>query len=96
VALSINFLYLKFVAERSREILEVKKEVFLEVGLFSDLHVNVLVEFISNILMNVAHYGTWIMAVMSGYGAVWCPYAYLNSINTEKHKLEAVRRARAS
>lgn len=38
-------------AERSREILEVKKEVFLEVGLFSDLHVNVLVEFISNILM---------------------------------------------
>jgi hypothetical protein len=33
---------------------------------------------------------------MSGYGAVWCPYAYLNSIYTEKHKLEAARRARAS
>lgn len=36
------------------------------------------------------------MAVMSGYGAVWCPYAYLNSIYTEKKKLEAAKKARAS
>jgi hypothetical protein len=46
--------------------------------------------------INLAHYGTWIMAVMSGYGAVWCPYAYLNSIYTEKKKLEAAKKARAS
>lgn len=41
-------MYLKFVAEKSQEILEIKKEVYLEMGLFSDLHVNVLIEFISN------------------------------------------------
>jgi hypothetical protein len=55
VALSVNFLYFKIVAEKSQEILEVKKEFYLDVGLFNDLHVNVLIEFISKLLVTIQH-----------------------------------------
>ena len=43
--------------------------------MFSGVHMNVMIEIIT-------HYGVWIMALMSGYGAVWCPYVYLNHIYT--------------
>ncbi len=31
---------------------------------------------------------------MSGYGAVWCPYAYFNALYSEKQKLVDASRAR--
>ena len=29
----------------------------------------------------VVHYGVYIMALMSAYGAIWCPYVYYNLLN---------------
>ncbi len=48
--------------------------------LFSSEHVNILVEIIVN-------YGIYIMALMSAYGAIWCPYIYFNHIDTERGEL---------
>lgn len=33
---------------------------------------------------------------MSGYGAVWCPYVYFNSLSTKKDELEAAKKARTA
>lgn len=36
----------------------------------------------------IVEYGVYLMAVMSAYGAIWCPYVYYNLINQkERHKI---------
>jgi len=45
-----------------------------EVKMFSKGHINILVEILVN-------YGVYIMAFMSAYGSIWCPYIYFNHID---------------
>lgn len=36
----------------------------------------------------IVEYGVYLMALMSAYGAIWCPYVYYNLINQkERHKI---------
>ena len=36
----------------------------------------------------IVEYGVYLMALMSAYGAIWCPYVYYNMINQkERHKI---------
>jgi len=32
----------------------------------------------------VVYYGVYLMALMSAYGAIWCPYVYYNLINQKE------------
>ena len=32
----------------------------------------------------VVHYGVYIIALMSAYGAIWCPYTYYNLTNQKE------------
>jgi hypothetical protein len=40
----------------------------------------------------VVHYGVYLMALMSAYGAIWCPYVYYNLLNQkETHRIASAK-----
>lgn len=46
-----------------------------------------------NILIEmIVGYGVYIMALMSAYGAVWCPYIYFNYFKTQKQELTQAKK----
>jgi hypothetical protein len=65
---------------KSEEIRTAKK-LNNEIGIFTKQHINILIE----ILLN---YGVVIMAMMSAYGAVLCPYIYFNPTNSKSRRVE--------
>lgn len=62
--------YLEILSYWSAEIKKAKK-LEDEVGMFTKDHINILVEIL-------VKYGVVIMALMSAYGSIWCPYIYFN------------------
>ena len=51
-------------------------------------------EFRIKIFVEIAvSYGVYLMALMSAYGAIWCPYVYYNLINQkERHKIKLAKK----
>lgn len=40
----------------------------------------------------VVHYGVYLMALMSAYGAIWCPYVYYNLLNQKEiHRIASAK-----
>ena len=71
----IIVLYLRMLSIKSSDIKSAKK-LDDEIGIFTKEHINVLIEIVVN-------YGVVIMALMSAYGAVWCPYIYFNHTDSK-------------
>lgn len=71
----IIILYLRMLSVKSTEI-RIAKNLADESGIFSKEHINVLIEILVN-------YGVVIMALMSAYGAIWCPYIYFNHTDSK-------------
>lgn len=75
VGIVIIVLYLRMLTLKSAQI-KIEKKLEDEIGIFSKQHINVLIEILVN-------YGVVIMALMSAYGAVWCPYIYFNHTDSK-------------
>lgn len=40
----------------------------------------------------VVHYGVYLMALMSAYGAIWSPYVYYNLLNQKEiHRIASAK-----
>ena len=76
--------YFRVLAFWESEIIS-KKNIDEDIGIFSKGHINILVEILVN-------YGVVIMALMSAYGAVWCPYIYFNRTDSKREELEEAKR----
>ena len=77
-------IYLIWLSIWSSEI-KSKKLIDGQGDMFTPGRINILVEILVN-------YGVYLMAFMSAYGAVWCPYFYFNHIDTSRDDLKHAKK----